>query len=225
MTTAPASEASKQPFPWNLPFADFVHYAVEQERAHQEEWRSPLWEFTRLIKSWSAEDTTALKAFAAVERALAASGGWQGVFAVTDEEAWTEFSSTWKKVRWRKAHPPIHQALLKAKAYPVTAPNAERRPRPPPGYDGFISVVGWLQHTMGNERIYLPVPEIGAALKTDKRMISLWRQQAVEEGVLEIVAEHKFHPSGKGKATEFRVTEGFASWFRENYAKKVSRAK
>jgi hypothetical protein len=72
-----------------------------------------------------------------------------------------------------------------------------------------------------NERIYLPVREIGAALKTDKRMISLWRQQAVEDGVLEVIAPHKFNPGGKGKATEFRVTEGFANWFREHYAKKV----
>lgn len=207
--------------PWHLPFAEFVRYAVEKAELEPESWRTPLWDFTRLIKGWCREGVKAGEAFRQVDAVMRRNGGWGRIFELEPEEARAEFCNTWKKIRFRPDETPLDQALAKAKAYPVKAPRDETCTVERPKYDRFISLCGWLQVTMGDRPIFLPVRQVAALLETDIRMVSLWRQAAVDEGFLEVVKEHEFRPGGRGRATEFRVTKGYLAWFEGHLQKKL----
>lgn len=206
---------------WDLPFEAFVEYAVEhaeREVVGVDGWRSQLWEFTRLIRGRCDEATKANHAFGAVDKVVESLGGWFEVFELDRDEAHAEFVTSWPKIRFRPDEDPVDQALRKAEAHPVKAPARDDRRYPTPGYDRFISIVGWLQVTMGDQPIYLPCRRIGDALRTTPRMVSMWRQMAIDEGILKITAEHEFRSKGGSKATEFIVMPGFRSWF-EDYLK------
>lgn len=207
------SAPSPDSHPWHLPLDQFVAYAIRETAGtggEGMEWKTELWEFTRLLRGWVKEGTKADAMFSAADKVVRKHGGWWDVFSLEDEEAYTEFCLTWKKIRWRPDESPLQNALKKADAYPVKAPHQEKRSRPTPGYDRFISFAGWLQVTMGDRPIYLPVREVAKMLKTDIRMVSMWRQMAIDDGFLVVSQEHNF---AARKATEFRVAEGYVEWF------------
>ena len=186
-------------------------------------WKSSLWEFTRLIRGRCDEATTANHAFGAVDKVIESLGGWGEVFDMDRDEAHAEFVTNWPKIRFRPDEDPLEQALLKAKAHPVRAPAREDRRYATPRYDQFVSFVGWLQWSLGDQPIYLPCLRVSEVLHTSPRMISMWRQMAVEEGILKLTAEHEFRSKGGSKATEFVVTPGYRQWFEDHLKGRVGR--
>lgn len=206
------AESPTNPYPWNLDFKQFVLYAAYHEPESDdfsEGWHSPLWRFTRLIRSWGREEWKAGAAFKDVNRVIVDAGGWETLLGVDEETANFEFTVAWKKVRFRKDEDPLHQAFVKATKHPVNYKKQDGDGRPTPGYDRFISLVTWLQFTRGEASIYLPLQKVAKILSTDQRMISLWRQQAIADGFIEMIARHHYKPGSKGRATEFKVKDGF----------------
>ena len=205
---------------WTLDFDDFVGYAADQEPDKDDfsdGWHSPLWGFTRLIRGYFNHDVKSSAAWRDVNKAVRRrlEGGW-GYFGLSVEEAHFEFVQAWKKIRLRPDEDPLGQALHKAEKFPIQAPKQDGEQRPTPGYDRFCSLVLWLQFGRKGETIYLPVREVARVLKTDQRMISLWRQQAIDDGFLVVITVHQYKPGHKGKATEFKVGDGFMEWFEKH---------
>ncbi len=178
------------------------------------EYRSKLWDFTRKLKAWCQEGTDPMAVFKVAEPIVLKMGGWDDLYSLDHEVAPLEFERTWGKIRLLEGQEPLQAALLKAMAYKMTGPNAEKRDRPMPGYDRFLSFVGALQFIVGDRPFYLPVRDVAKALGTDRQTISLWRRLALKEGLLELVAEHEFRSQGGSKATEFRMPEKFASQYK-----------
>src|SRR5262249_43564417 len=106
---------------------------------------------------------------------------------------------------------PLEQAAAKAMAFPIGAPDNKRRNMPK--YNGFLSLVFWLQDQRGDHPIYLSCREVARVLKSTPRMVNHWRNIAVEDGVIEKVRDHSFRSAGKSEATEFRVKEDYREWF------------
>jgi len=170
------------------------------------EWWSPLFTFTRAVKGWYEEGVELDRAFDAVDRAMHLLGGWTilGLDEVPDAEtAYECFTHAWGRVRFRGDEGPLEQALAKAKAYPLST--ARERGRKMPKYDRFVSVAGWLQVTVGDRNILLPVRQVASLLKTVPCRVSIWRELAKKDGYLAEAKAHVFHGKlGVGRATEFR---------------------
>lgn len=195
-----------------------VHWAIENMHAYEDqEWGTPLFSFVRLARSWFKEEIKADRAFDLVDKIMRPWNGWQKFFLLDEEEAYTQFTETWKKVRWRIDESPLDIAAKRAKAFPLAS--HVKRARPTPGYNRFFSLVGWLQFTMGPEtNIYLPVREVGERLGADIKMVSTWRQWAIDDGFIEETAPHDF---AKRKATEFRVTARHHQWLKDLIKQKL----
>ncbi len=231
--------------PWEWTFEKFVSWASSYEIAYEEGvdrpsigWASPLWTFTRLVKSRLAEGVTADKAFAATDRIVQSAGGWQKMFSWLDgfstEAAYAEFVTAWPKIRYRLQEDPLVQAYERAKRYRVRAPGREGKP-PAPKYDEFISLVGWLQFTIGEpatngapttdgklrKAIYLPCRRIAELMQTTPRLVSIWRQWAIEAGILVITAPHKFRTQGRSEATEFVVADSYRRQFEAEMKRRI----
>jgi len=188
-------------------FAEFVKGLVAAETdADCPEWWTPLFAFTRAVKGWYEEGVESDRAFDAVDRAMHLLGGWTilGLDEVPDSEAAYEFfAHGWGRVRYRGDAGPLEQALARAKAYPLST--ARERGRKMVKYDRFVSLAGWLQVTVGDRNILLPVRQVAALLKTVPCRVSIWRELAKKDGYLAEAKAHVFHGKlGVGRATEFR---------------------
>jgi hypothetical protein len=170
-----------------------------------EEWQSPLWSFTRLVKGHPQMiGLRADEALRVVEKAI---GGWFGrkgdawnaYFEIEAEDAQVEFLSCWERVRFVPGWEPLEQAIEQAKKMQLIPANKRTL-----GYQMFVSIAGWLQVTMGDRNIMLPCDKLSGYLKCKPMTISRYRTWAVEEGLLRIVKEHRFRSGGGGEATEFR---------------------
>lgn len=201
-----------------LDLAPFLKWVLENVHVYEDQdWGTPLFTLVRFVRSWCREDLKADAAFDVVDKVMRPWNAWSEHFDLDDEEAYTQFVETWKKIRWRVDESPLDIAAQRAKAFPLAS--HVKRGRPTPGYDRFFSLVGWLQFTMGPEKnIYLPVREIGERLQADIKMVSTWRQWALDDGFIEEVTPHDFV---KRKATEFRVTAGHHQWLKGLIAKKL----
>jgi len=214
-TPASATSAEEElaaPSLWSLPLPQFVKAVVVELEDYDEPFPSPFFHFVRKLRSFWAEGTiTADAAFDEVTPIIRRLGrGWPaggGNSELDDEEAYTEFVTLWAKVRYRADETPLTNAAVKAKAYPLGTLRSNKK-RPLPGYDRFISLAGWLQVSMGDRPIMLPCRACAEALKTTSRMVSIWRQWAVEDEFLKVQQEHRYHPGGKSEATVFRFDVG-----------------
>lgn len=122
---------------------------------------------------------------------------------VDEEDFLTQFPNCWKKVRLLPGTNPLESAARFAEDHPLGL-MPEHSEDATPGYIRFISLAGWLCTVVGTDRIKLPVREVGKALGVRPNTVSCYRQLAVEQGYLHLVANHTYNPSGKGEATEFR---------------------
>jgi hypothetical protein len=188
---------------WSLPLPAFVAEALERSGANGEDWQA-LFAFVRLVRSYFNEGVKAEDVFDKVAPIIHKLGDWQEYFAeaTDDDEAFTLFVSTWGKVRYRADETPLTNAVAKAKAYPLGTLRSQKRRVAK--YDAFVSVAGWLQVSMGDRPIMLPCRAVAEALKTTPKMISIWRQWAIEDEFLIVVKAHRFNPGGKSDATQFR---------------------
>ena len=165
----------------------------------------PFFEFVRMVKGYWPEGKAAEEAFDAIEPIVRKFGAWPpttGGDTPEGEEAFAQFTTTWRKVRYRPDETPLDNAAAKAKAYPLGTLRSQKRPVPK--YDRFVSLAGWLQVTMGDRPIMLPCHGVDEILKTTPNMVSVWRQWAIEDGFLKVTKPHSFHPHGRSEATEFR---------------------
>jgi len=187
-------------------FAEFIKALVASESdGDNPEWWTPLFSFTRAVKSRFPEGARADDAFDQVDKIVRRLGGWDGLewAEVADsEEAYDYFAHAWGRVRYRVDEGPLEQALAKATARPLST--ARERGRKMPKYNRFVSVAGWLQVTAGDRNILLPVRQVAALLKTVQCRVSIWREWATKDGYLVVAKQHVFHGGGVGRATEFR---------------------
>jgi hypothetical protein len=188
-------------------FAEFVKALVVSETSGDNpEWWTPLFAFTRAVKTWHKEGVKMDPAFDKADRAIRHLGGWS-ILELDDvqdtESAYEYFTYAWDRVRFDADEGPLQQALAKAKAHPLSTERLHGRKMPK--YDRFISVAGWLQVTAGDRNILLPVRQIAALLGTDKCRVSIWRELAKKDGFLTVAEPHVFYRKlGTGRATRFR---------------------
>jgi hypothetical protein len=124
---------------------------------------------------------------------------WEHYFVLSKEDAQVEFMGCWEKVRFVPGWDPLDQAIEQAKKMQLIPPTDRTV-----GYQNFVSIAGWLQVTMGNRNIMLPCEKMSEHLNCTPMTISRYRRWAVEDGLVQMVKEHRFKSAGGGEATEFR---------------------
>ena len=195
---------------WDLPLYQFLKHVVDELEGYDETYPPAFFVFVRMCKGYWLEGKTGESAFDEVEPVIRKLGGWPPSFGdeeIDGEEAYTEFVTLWDKVRYRPDETPLTNAAAKAKAYPLSTRRSTEKRRLP-GYNRFVSLAGWLQVSMGDKPIMLPCRACAEVLKTTPRMVSLWRQWAIEDEFLVVIKSHAYHPNGKSEATVFRFDVG-----------------
>jgi hypothetical protein len=127
---------------------------------------------------------------------------WGVLFGLDDGEVALEFLTIWDKIRFRPGWTPLENAASLAEAHPLCPERCEGGKQEL--YRRFISIAGWLQFTMGDRNIFLPIDKTSQILMCDRSWVSKLRQLAMTDGFLVEMEGHLFVPGGKGKATEFR---------------------
>jgi hypothetical protein len=182
------------------------------EDAGQDHWESELFHFVRLMKAHPAlAGLPPADAFAAIEAALRRTHRlgvrevWGAIFGMEREDAQAEVLSCWEKVRWAPGQSPLVNALRLATERPLLLAKdvVERRSD---GYPRFIGLAGWLQASVGDRDILLPTRDVAELLRVTPMTISRYRDWAVEDGYLKLVAPSSFRPvaGARNKATAFR---------------------
>lgn len=148
-------------------------------------YHTPLWSFVRAIRSFYAEEVEADAVFDELEPEIIRRGGW-GVLGtgLTDEAVYLEFACNWSSIRYRSGETPLENALGKAERFPLTPDRAIGHPRLLIGYSRFVSIAAWLQVTMGDRPIFLPVRNLACLLEVAEMSISRYRQMAEEDGYI-----------------------------------------
>lgn len=165
-------------------------------------YRTALWTFTRAMRSCYTERAEAEAVFFRVQEEIERRGGWDVLDTdLTAEDIYFEFISNWDRVRYKIGETPLGNALGKAKAFPLVPARASRHREFLASYSRFISIAGWLQVTMGDRSILLPVGKLSETLGVAPMTITRYRQTAEADGLLSIVKQHTY---SKGEATEFR---------------------
>ena len=186
-------------------FLEYIKDILEAEGdPDRPEWHTPLFHFTRAVKSQFPEGTKVDEAFDEVDKVVRRLGGWgklEWVEIEDSEMAFEYFAHAWGKIRYRVGEGPLEQAFAKANSQPLETPRG--RERRLAGYDRFVSVAYWLQKVVGDRDILLPVRQVAELLGTDKHRVKVWRDWAVADGFLAVTQAHAFH-GGVGRATQFR---------------------
>jgi len=167
-----------------------------------ETYHTPLWTFTRAVRSFYGEDVDPHEIFFKVESIIFRKGGWDILnTGLAAADIYFEFVCNWARVRYKIGETPLGNALEKAQAHPLRPERASRYRAFLARYSSFVSLAGWLQVTMGDHSILLPCEKIGDLLGEDKKTISRLRQIALEDEYLREIRKHSF---ARRRATEFR---------------------
>jgi hypothetical protein len=166
-------------------------------------YRTQLWTFTRAIRSHYPEAAAPHEVFFdQIQPEIARRGGWGILGTILDlEEIYLEFVCNWDAVRYRIGETPLENALAKAEAHPLQPRRASKYPEFLARYSKFVSIAGWLQVTMGDRSVFLPVGKLSQILGVQPMTITRYRQTAEADRYLRVVKEHAY---SKGLATEFR---------------------
>jgi len=165
-------------------------------------YHTPLWTFTRAVRSFYGEDVDPHEIFFKVESVIFRKGGWDILnTGLEPADIYFEFVCNWARVRYKIGETPLGNALEKAQAHPLQPERASRYRAFLARYSRFVSLAGWLQVAMGDRSILLPCEKIGELLGENKKTVSRLRQIAVQDGYLVEVRKHSF--AGR-RATEFR---------------------
>lgn len=221
------SNGDRSAIPRDRSWPKFVHWALKHSSEFVTStacaWESALWPFVRLLKghpdfirrtSWQAltmvegvlfecacievSQPTHRYHWAKTEKFFA--GAWRGQLNFEDdEEVRMAFQHEYHKVRYPLGGwGPLDLAAERAEQKPLLLVEGTD------GYAKFISLAGWLQVTMGDRPILLPVTAVAERLGTSEMTVSRYRETARRDGLLAKVRDHVYRPSGQGKATEFR---------------------
>jgi hypothetical protein len=115
------------------------------------------------------------------------------------------FVKAWKDVKFRPGEDLLQAAIRLADRVPLRLTD-EHQVNAMPGYKRFISMCGHLCVLLECDRIKLPRKEVAAVLSVRPATVTAYRQQAVEQGYLKVVAPHIYNPAGRGEATLFRFS-------------------
>jgi len=199
-----APETAALPIHWIIDQAIEDHHADYSRDDYYAEgtYHTQLWTFTRVIRSHFGEDASPDDVFwELVVPEIERRGGWEILDTWLDpEEIYLEFICNWDAVRYKIGETPLSNALEKAKAHPLQPRRASRYPEFLARYATFVSIAGWLQVTMGNRPILLPVAKLGEILDVKPMTITRYRQTAERDSLLRVVKEHSY---SRGRATEF----------------------
>ena len=186
-------------------------YTARKETYDADHYHTPLWTFTRIVKSYFNFKNVVIdvdEAFNEANAVMTDWGGWVNYFDVfDDEEAYDEFESNWNKIRFLFGETVLDKAMLQANEYPLDLEQVAL-----PRYQLFISMVGWLQVSAGDNYILLPCKNVSDAftrhgIECNKMSVSRMRDRAEQAGYLREVSRHKFDPKdpqAEKRATRFR---------------------
>jgi len=202
--------------PSTLTLDEYVVAAYEHQNEQEdvEQYRSPLWEFVRLLKAHpSLTNLSAELALTKVETIMdqwhqTEEDLWNPWFgnAGSSEDARIEFLTIWDSIRYLPGRTPLDNAIERAKRTSFVPELC-----PTDGYRRFITLAGCLQEVMGDRNIYLPCHKLTDYLGCKAMTISRYRQMAVHAGIIKIISPHKFSLTGMREATEFRFNFSMVS--------------
>ncbi len=174
-----------------LPWKDFIRWALLQESdANQDVPSSDLFVLARLVKTWCKVGTSPAVIWPRVNEAARVAGGWEHIgIELSGEDLVAKFCHCWDATRFLANKGPLEQALVKAKAEPLTLGEEYRQT---PGYVQFVSFCAHLQVTRGNADIGLPCKKIGELLNVRPNTISVWIAWAISAGFLTRRRAHHF---------------------------------
>jgi len=162
-----------------------------------------LWSFARAIRSCFPEEAEADTVFwNRVSPEIERRGGWGILETYLDvDEIYTEFICNWHAVRYRIGETPLGNAIQKAERFPLRPWRAKGHRVRLSRYSRFVSIAGWLQVSMGDCPILLPVGKLAELIGVSPMQVTRYRQMAQLDGYLRIVCGHNYT---RRKATEFR---------------------
>jgi hypothetical protein len=163
--------------------------------------RTPLWNFTRAVKS-CFDDTADPDDvfFDLVDVEVKRRGGW-GILKIRmrPTDIYVEFASNWENIRFRIGEEPLAKAQALAIENPLRPPKCERDPRVAE-YGEFVSLAGWLQFLMGDLFIMLPCEKVALVMGVGTTTVGRYRKWATQDGYLRVIAEHSW---ARHSATKF----------------------
>jgi len=180
-------------------------------RPGQSKYRSPLFDFVRLIMAHpEMQELDASTAAVRVEDVLRHLPDFDSRVDVWDqffsdrgfEDYRSEFINCWEKIRTPFGFDAIKEAIRKAKEKPLV-PQWDRGDR----FALFVSIAGWLQVRQGGCPIELPVERLAKELSVTPNMVSTYRRWAIADGLLTKIKDYVRPSNGsRGRATEFRFS-------------------
>src|SRR5262249_13207899 len=195
----------------SLPLKAYMAAAYEhQDNVLVDGWKTPLWEFTRLVKAHpSLRSLSGDEALAQVEAVLETWSRpdeehdvWAFWFADSgnSEDAGMEFLHIWDAIRYLPGLTPLQNAIEMAKTWSFVPSVC-----PTEGYRRFVTLAGCLQEVMGDRNILLPCHKLAKVLGCEPITISRYCKLAIAAGILRVMAPHTFSSkAGNGTAREFR---------------------
>ena len=208
--------------PVDVPLGRYVGPAVDEHNRHWGEdpirWESDLFYFVRLLKRHpELARATAEQAFKKVGKVMSAwrdhqkdpdADPWLSWLHLAPADAHAEFVDGWDKARYLPGHTPLEAAAERARRQPLKVPAGSVRAWARE-YEQFLSVADWLQVTMGDRPILLPVEDLGILLGVQKITVSRYRKWAQADGLLKEVAASTYDQKTRcGRATEFYFDVG-----------------
>ncbi len=174
---------------------------------NDETWRTPLFNLARELKADEFFGKLQAPAVIGILRQWASDPVWQDKFYVDFDSACSELLHLWDRIRHLPGDKPLESAKRLSDATPLTLTKEIMLKRCGiTTYQRFVSLSGWLQVVVGNDKpITLPCREVAALLGTDRMAVDRYRRWACEDGYLTLVSKHVWNgPAGKGnRATEF----------------------
>jgi hypothetical protein len=177
-----------------LPFGKFLQTVIElNEGAWGEEYsKSCLFAFSRWVKG-RLEFPAEIDGFGAaeiVEHALSklapkGEDPWEYHFAdLPTGDPRAEFIRTWGKIRSAANQDALQIAWTEAQRLPLRPKRSYSEK-----YCRFLAIAAHLQRSRPDQPICLPIERIGKLLKCDHKMVSVYRQFATQENILEPTAK------------------------------------
>jgi hypothetical protein len=164
-------------------------------------YRTPLWNFTRAVKSCFNDTANPDDVFFdLVDVEVERRGGW-GILDIgmRPTDIYVEFVSNWEYIRFRIGEEPLTKAQALAIENPLRPPKCERDPRAAE-YGVFISLAGWLQFLMGDLPIMLPCEKVALLMGVGTTTVDRYRKWATQDGYLRVIAKHSW---ARHRATKF----------------------
>jgi hypothetical protein len=194
--------------------ASIVRQAIQQQRQVEFDestptsngsYQSPLFVFTRFLKSYLPEGTAPALLWPRIKRIVEHENGWDTFAELGEDEAQTEFLHCWESVRHRMGSDLLAECVHRADREPLRIKGSRYAGNA--GYRRFLSFCGWLAVRNYPQPIALPQRKVAEVLGLNRPVtVGDWIKWAVDDRYMEKVAEHRLCPGGRRLAAEFHFT-------------------